>query len=140
MAEAFPSAVFRPVPEIFQMGKGKIIELIPAGIINQKESDAALGFEFLHELHLVLMNICEGKGVLCAFLCVEADGQPLHRPDIVYRTLLVKIGQGDVPVLLVDADGSDGCGDFLDERKPVFPVFFICPVDQLLQGGTPETS
>ena len=140
MAEALAPAVFCPVPEIFQMGQGKIIELIPVGIVDQKKGDAPLGFELLHELHLMLMNVGEGKGVLRAFLRVEADGQALHRTDIVHRTLLVKIGQGDVPVFLVDADGRDGRGDLLNEREPAFPVFFICPVDQLLQGGTPEAS
>ena len=80
MAEAFSSSVFCPVPEIFQMGQGKIIELIPVGIVDQKKGDAPLGFELLHELHLMLMNVGEGKGVLRAFLRVEQTGRPCTAP------------------------------------------------------------
>ena len=78
------------------------------------------------------MDILQGKCGDSGFLGVKADGNPLNRPDIVHRALLVKIGQGDVPAGLVDLDGGNGSGHLLDQRQLFLPVAVVGMIDQLL--------
>lgn len=78
------------------------------------------------------MDILQGKGIRRTFLGVEAHRYPLDDADIVHGALLVKVGEGDMAVLLIDLDRRDGRGDFLDQGQILFQIIFICPVDQLL--------
>ena len=92
--------------------------------------------KFFHERHLMGVDVLKSKGLRGALLGVEADRNPLDRPDVVYGTLLLKIGQRDMTMLLVDLDGSDRGRHFLNQRQPLFPVHFICPVDEVLKNRT----
>ena len=119
---------------------GHIVDLVPVGIENNQKSHPALLLKLLHKLHLVLMDILQAEGIPVALLGVKAYGNPLHRPDIVHRTFLVKIGQGDMPVFLIYFYRRYGRGHLLYQGQSFFSVLFICPVDQILQGRTPKPS
>ncbi len=136
--EALPAALLCPVPEEQEHLQGQIIEDVLVGIIDQEKGNPALLLEFLHEAYLMRMDVLQGKGVRRAFLCVEADGKPLYRPDVVNRTLLLEIGQRDLPALLVYPDGSDGGGHLLNQGKARIRILFVCPVDHILQCGAPQ--
>ena len=60
------------------------------------------------------MDIVKRKGVHRTFFGIETDRNPLDSPDIIHRTLLVKIGQRDVAALLINGNRRDGRGDLLD--------------------------
>ncbi len=101
------------------------------GKVDQKKSNALLLFKLFHEIHLMLVNILEGKTVDGTLLGIEADGNPLHGSNIVNRAFLVEVGKGNVSGGLVYVDGGNGRGNFLYQRKAVFKIFFICPVDKV---------
>ena len=54
----------------------------------QEKGDPPLFLELMHELHLMGMDILQGKGVHCTFLGIKADRNALYDTDIVYGTLL----------------------------------------------------
>ena len=108
----------------------QIIEFIFVRKGDQKEGDTALFFKILHKPHLMRMDIGKRKGVCMTFFGIKTDRNPLYGTDIVYRTLLVKIGKGNVSGCLVDIDRCDRCRYFLDQGKSVFGIFFIGPVDK----------
>ena len=89
--KAFAPPFRRPFPEKVEDLEGQIIKFIPVGEINQKKSHSLLLLKLLHEGNLMLMNILKGKTVHCTLLCIEAHRDPLNHPDIVHRTLLLKI-------------------------------------------------
>ena len=95
------------------------------GIINKKERDPFLLLELSHKFHLMLMNILKREGVNRTFLGVKADGNPLHRADVVHRALLVEIGERDMMAVLVDIDRGNGRGHLLDQRQPVSRYFHL---------------
>ena len=110
------------------------------GVINQKKSDSSLFFEFLHESHLMFMNILQGKSIHGTFLCIEAYGNSLHRTDIVYRTFLLKVGQRNLAMFPVHLNRSNGCGHLLNQRKTGIGILIICSVNHILQCGPAQAS
>ena len=90
-----------------------------------EKSDSSLFFKIFHKIHLMLMDVCQGKGIRSAFLGIKAHRQALYRADIVNSAFLVKIGQGDMAFILIDSDRGDRRGDFLDESQSVFLVFSL---------------
>ena len=78
------------------------------------------------------MDVLQRKSVHRTFFGVKAHRNALHGTDIVYGTLLVKIRQCDMTVLLIDFNGSNRCGNFLYQRQITLRIFFIGPVNQLL--------
>ena len=122
------------------MGQRKIIKFIPVGIENQDKSDPSLFLKRFHETDLVFMDIGQGKRIHGAFFGVETYRQPLNSTDIVNGTLLVKIGECDMPLVLVDLNRRDRRRDLLNERKACFLIFVICPVNQFRQGRAPQSS
>ena len=47
------------------------------------------------------MDILQGKRVAYTFLGIKAHRYSLHGPDVVHGTLLLKIGKGNMAVLLI---------------------------------------
>ena len=86
------------------------------------------------------MDIGKGKDCFFALFRIEAYRNPLHRPDIIHRTFLFKIRQGDLSGILGDPNRRDRCRHFLNQCQTLFTVLFITSVDQLFQGRTPESS
>ena len=95
--KALSPSVHCTLPEQIKNFKGKVIKLIPVGEINEKKSHALLLLKLLHEVNLMLMDILKGKTVYGAFLGIKTDRNPLNHPDIVHSTLLLKVGEGDMP-------------------------------------------
>ncbi len=131
ITEALPTACFGSVPEETQHFIGQIIEAVPVRIVDQEKGDPFLFLKLPHKLYLVFMDILKRKGIRRALLCIEADRDSLYHANVVHRTFLVEISKRDMPARLVDIDGGDGGRHLLDQRQPVFQIFFICPVDQI---------
>ena len=72
------------------------------------------------------MNILQGKIICAALLCVKTHWNSLDSPNIVHRTFLVKIGQGNVTAVLVNAHRRNGGGHFLNQRQ----LFAPCTADR----------
>lgn len=64
------------------------------------------------------MNIGKSKGIRRTFLGVKADGKPLYHANIVNRAFLVKIGQRNVPLILIYFIGVIGVGIFCMSASP----------------------
>ena len=108
--------------------------------VNQQERNPLLLFKLSHKPHLMLMDIGKGKDCFFALFRIEAYRNPLHCPDIIHRTFLFKIRQGDLSGILGDPNRRDRCRHFLNQCQPLFTVLFIAPVDQFFQCRTPESS
>ena len=107
------------------------------GIIDYKKGDSALSLKFPHKGHLVLVDVRKGKGIHGTLLGVEADRYALHCADIVHGALLLKIGQPYGPAVAVEFHGGYRCGYLLNESQVTFQIFFICAVNEVLQGRAP---
>ena len=86
------------------------------------------------------MDILEREGIRFAFFGVKTYRDALDGSDIVHRTDLVKIGQCDVAVFLIDLYRRDGGRDLLDQGKPQFRLALVRVVYEFFQGGSPESS
>lgn len=139
-SKALPSSLLGPVPENPHVVIRQIINFISVGKKQNQKGNPSLLFKQLHKLHLMLMDILEAEGIGMTLLSIKAHRNALHRPDVVHRTLLVEVGQGDMPVLLINPDGGDGGGHLLNQSQPLLQILFICSVDQILQGGPPQAS
>ena len=95
------------------------------GVKYQQKCNSLLFFKFSHKLHLMGMNVLQGERVRMALFRVEANGNPLHSPDIVNSTLLVKIGKRNMAAVFVDFEGRNGSRHFLDQRKPMLRIFLV---------------
>ena len=107
---------------------------------DQEKGDTPLFLELMHELHLMGMDILQGKGVHRTFLGVKTHRNALYRADIVHGTLLFEKGQGDLAALLIHFDRGNGGGDLLDQRQPGLGIFFIGAVDHILQSRSTKPS
>ena len=83
----------------------------------QEKGDPPLFLELMHELHLMGMDILQGKGVHRTFLGIKTDRNALYDTDIVYGTLLFEKGQGDLAALLIHFDRGNGGGDLLNQGQ-----------------------
>ena len=113
--ETLPPALRSPVPEESQHLIGQIIENVPVCIINQKESNSLLFLKLSHEFNLMLVDILERKGICRTLLGIEADRNALDYPDIIHRTLLIEVGERDMPAFLVDSNRGNRGRHFLDQ-------------------------
>ena len=138
--KTFSSTILRPFPEPPQISKCQIIEFISSRKINQQERNPLLLFKLSHKPHLMLMDIGKGKDCFFALFRIEAYRNPLHCPDIIHRTFLFKIRQGDLSGILGDPNRRDRCRHFLNQCQPLFTVLLIAPVDQFFKCRTPESS
>ena len=134
-AEAFAAAFLHSVPEGDEVAQGEVVELVFVAVEYEKECYAALFFKCLHEFYLVGMNVCEGEGVCGAFFGIEADGDSLDCSDVVYGASLFEVGQCDMAVFFVHANGSYRSWDFLDECQSFFSILFVGAVYEVFQCG-----
>ena len=130
VAETFSSSVLGPLPETKQIFQRKVDQFISGRIKQDEKGDSSLLFKSFHKSHLMRMDIGQGKSIHCAFFGIKAYRDSLNRTDIVYRTLLLKIGKGNVPVFLVDADGGNGGWNFLNQSKALLQVLLVGAVDE----------
>ena len=77
----------------------------------------------------------QGKRLHGALLGVKTDGNPLYGPDVVYRTLLIKISQRDVAALLIDGDGGNRGRHLLDQGQFLLTVAVVAAVYDIFQCG-----
>lgn len=96
------AAICSPLPEPPQIPEWQVIEFISSRKINQQERNSLLLFKFSHKPYLMLMDIGKGKDCFFALFRIEAHGNPLHCPDVIHRTFLFKIRQGDLSGILGD--------------------------------------
>ena len=54
------------------------------------------------------MDILKWKCISITFFCIKADRNALHSTDIIYGTDLIKIGEGNMPMLFINPYRSDG--------------------------------
>ena len=85
--------------------------------------------KILHKPQLMLVDILEGQVLLRRFLGVKAYGNPLHHAHIVYSTVLVEICQRNGAAFVVHLHRCNGRRDFLEQRQSLFPVGFVCKID-----------
>ena len=131
--ETLTSSRLRALPERQEMPEGKIIIKPFIRVADEKKSNAVLFLESSHEFHLMRMDVLKRESLLSAFLGVKTDRDPLYHAYIVNGTLLVKVGERDMPALAIDLHRRDRRRDFLDERQLLVFVFFICAVDLILE-------
>ena len=62
------------------------------------------------------------------------------RIDIIYGTDLIKIGEGNMPMLFINPYRSDGGRNLLDQCKPHFAVAGIGMIDKFFQSRTTKSS
>lgn len=95
------SAVLSAVPEGFHRLIPQVIIFVPRRKIQQQEGNPPLLLEIFHKRDLVLVDVCERKGIRFALFGIEADGNALYSADVINGTLLFKISQRDVSALLI---------------------------------------
>lgn len=61
------------------------------------------------------MDILKWKCISITFFCIKADRNALHSTDIIYGTDLIKIGEGNMPMLFINPYRSDGGRNLLDQ-------------------------
>ena len=105
-----------------------------------KEGDPTLLFEMTHEIHLMFMYILKGVSIGGAFFGIKANGKSLYNTNIIYGTLLIKIGQSNMTVFLVNFQRRNRCWYLLDQCQLALCIFFVGSIDQIFQGGSPKTS
>ena len=105
---------------------------------NNQKGNSLLPLKILHKFHLMLMNVLKRKGVAVTLLGSEADRDALNCPDVIHRTFLIEICQRNMAALLINFDRRNRRRTLLNQREPLLSVFFIGPVDQILQRGTAE--
>ena len=88
----------------------------------------------------MFVDVLERKGFDGTFLCVEADRDSLHGPDIVDRTFLVEVRQRDMAAGFIDADRGDRGWDFLDQGQLLLAINLIAVNDHVLQCGAAQTT
>lgn len=138
IGKAFSPPILHPVPEAVKLVKRNIIDLVFRCPVKHNKGNAALFLEFLHKPHLVFVDILQGKGGYRALFGVKAYGDSLNRSYIVHGALLIKVGQGDMPGLLVYGNGRNGGRDFLNESQFSLPIYFIAVINHVFQGGAPK--
>ena len=138
--DTFSSAFLHPFPEPLQFLKTHVVKLCPSRVEDQQKGDPSLTLKFLHKFYLMPVYILKREGVRRALFGIEADRNPLHGADIIDGTSLVEIRQGNVPVFFVDPDRSDRRWNLLNQSKAFVAVLFICVIDIVLQGRTPQSS
>ena len=75
------------------------------------------------------MNVLEGQVLLRRFLGIKAYGNPLHHAHVVYGTVLIEVCQRNGAAFVVHLHRRNGCGYFLKQCQPFFPVGFVCKID-----------
>ena len=101
------SAVLSAVLEGFHRLIPQVIIFVPRRKIQQQEGNPPLLLEIFHKRDLVLVDVCERKGIRFALFGIEADGNALYSADVINGTLLFKISQRDVSALLIYFDRGD---------------------------------
>ena len=86
------------------------------------------------------MYIRERKCVRSAFLRIKTNRYTLDGTDLIDWTFLVKIRKGDMPAVLVNLDGCNGGGNFLNKGKAALPVFLVCQVNHFLEHRAAQTA
>ena len=89
--KALASSFCCTIPKAFYIAKRYIV--IGTGFlkIDDQKRNAILPLKVLHILHLMLMDILQGKTLSSAFFGIKTNWHPLHIPDIIYGTFLFKI-------------------------------------------------
>ena len=64
------------------------------------------------------MDILKWKCISITFFCIKADRNALHSTDIIYGTDLIKIGEGNMPMLFI-LTGVMGVGIFWISASPI---------------------
>ena len=127
------SAVLSAVPEGFHRLIPQVIIFVPRRKIQQQEGNPPLLLEIFHKRDLVLVDVCERKGIRFALFCIEADGNALYSADVINGTLLFKISQRDVSALLIYFDRGDRRRHLLDQCLMLVTLLLVCAVDHFLQ-------
>lgn len=134
-----PSSVRRILQGEHLTGEGfhrlipQVIIFVPRRKIQQQEGNPPLLLEIFHKRDLVLVDVCERKGICFALFGIEADGNALYSADVINGTLLFKISQRDVSALLIYFDRGDRRRHLLDQCQMLVTVLLICAVDHFLQ-------
>mgnify|MGYP000217126109 CR=1 FL=1 len=69
------------------------------------------------------MDILKWKCISIHSFASKQTGMPLHSTDIIYGTDLIKIGEGNMPMLFINPYRSDGgLGIFWISAKPPFSL------------------
>ena len=108
MGKPFSSSLLRPGKEFLNTAVFQIIKFISCCEKQNQEGDPSLTLKFAHEIHLMGMDVCQGKGIGVALFGIEADRETLHCSDIVHGAFFLKISQRNVAVFFIDLDGGDG--------------------------------
>ena len=119
------NAPYRLIPQV--------IIFVPRRKIQQQEGNPPLLLEIFHKRDLVLVDVCERKGIRFALFGIEADGNALYSADVINGTLLFKISQRDVSALLIYFDRGDRRRHLLDQCQMLVTVLLVCAVDHFLQ-------
>ncbi len=133
------AAGFRPLVKPVKLFEAHVIDLISLCKQYQEKCYAFLGFEILHEIILMLMNICESKNIFGAFFRIKAHRIRLDDSYVVYSAALLKICQRDMPVVIY-LQRFYGSGNLLDKCKAHLPVFFIYRIYLFFELGTSQSS
>ena len=86
------------------------------------------------------MDILHRKIGCPAFLGIKADRNTLYCTDIIHRTTMFKIGQGNPSCFLIHSHRRDWRRNLLDQCQMLFSVFFIGPVDQFFKERASKPS
>ena len=108
--------------------------------INQLKYNEVLLIKHLQTANLKFMHIRKRKPISRTFLRIKTYRNPLNNPDVIHRTFLFKIRQGDLSGILGDPNRRDRCRHFLNQCQPLFTVLIIAPVDQFFLCRTTESS
>ncbi len=65
------------------------------------------------------MDILKWKCISITFFGIETYRNPLDSSDIIYGTDLIKIGEGNMPMLFINPYRSDGVGIFWISASPI---------------------
>ena len=134
------SAVLSAVPVGCHRLIPQVIIFVPRRKIQQQEGNPPLLLEIFHKRDLVLVDVCERKGIRFALFGIEADGNALYSADIINGTLLFKISQRDMTALFVHFDRGNRRWDFLDQGQMIFSEPFIGTADKFFQCRTTQPS
>src|SRR5699024_6468039 len=116
------TSLLSSLPETKHLPEGQIINLVSVGKVQDQKSQPLLLFKILHKGYLMLMDILKRKYICIALLCIKTYRYSLNSPDIVHRTFIFKIGQGNMPAFLINLYRGDRSGNLLDKRQFFFPV------------------
>ena len=58
----------------------------------------------------------------------------------LFFTFLLEIGQGYGPSFMINLDGLDGSGYFLNQGQPLLAILLIGHIQRILKGTAPQSS